>query len=112
MALSQREKDERREARKVRKLYDNAITNAVTLLLALHVAGFRSLFMESMLMDVAPFEAYINIWLDDKEIAPDRLELLYEVAEDHGAKLSLGQPFGPNSPSYIRLWPSRNDNGG
>lgn len=107
MALTSRQKEERAEARKARSLYDVQIDNAVDLLVALHIEGFRALFLESMLMDVAPFEAFICVWLDDTEIGPERMTNLQDVAAEMGASISLAQPLGPSSPSRIRLWPSR-----
>lgn len=107
MTLTAREKEERRRAREVRKEYEAQVENVVTLMLALHDAGFRALFLESMLMNVSPFSAFICVWLDDIEINPDRMLTLQAVADEHDASISLAQPLGPNTPSRIRLWPRR-----
>jgi len=107
MAMTQREKELRAAGRASRKSYDTQIENAVDLLLALHLAGFRTLFLESVLMDVAPFEVFAYLWLDDNEIGPERMDTLYAIATDHDASVALAQPLGPNTPSKIRVWPSR-----
>jgi len=109
MALTTREKEERKQVREARRYFDQQIENATMLLIALHLGGFRTLFLESMLMDVSPFSAYVCIWLDDKEVGPERFDILRAIADLHNASISLGQPLGPGDPSRIRLWPSRED---
>ena len=100
------QKETRVRVREAGRIHSAMLDNAIDLLKALHDADFRSVFIESMHMGDGS-SAFVYLWIDRDEMSSDEMLALSDLADMHGATLSLGKPLGVNSPSRIRVWPSQ-----